>query len=108
MEVVGHAGHPGDGDVVRQVAVGAEQPAARRALAGGIEMSDLPARVNAGIRPPGTNHLEFVIRNRRQRLLEALLHADAGFLALPAVVRGTVVLDTDRESHARRVATGAR
>ena len=50
----------------------------------------------------------FLVRDDRERLLEALLYADAVILALPAVVRRAVVFDAERDAHDREGLAGQR
>ena len=59
------------------------------------------------IRAPGAGDLHGLVRDLGQRLFDPLLHAKTGALALPAVITGTVVFDSDGDTHAghyRRVA----
>src|SRR5690606_1155989 len=71
----------------------------RAALGAGIEMHDLRARVHASVGAAGAGGLHGRVSDRRQRLLDALLHADAAVLPLPAVVGGAVVLDPKGDAH---------
>jgi len=93
---------PYDTDIVRKIAVGPEQPAAIVTRAGCIKMNDLPGRVHTGVRPSRTGDVERMVGDFFQGLFKALLDAKTGFLALPAVVRGTVVLYTERDAHLLR------
>jgi len=55
--------------------------------------------MNAGVRATSTCHGDGVICNQREGLLEELLYARAGFLALPAVICGPVVLNAERDAN---------
>ncbi len=99
VELVADPHHPGHADIGREVGIDAEQPATVAALGHGVEMNDLPRRVDARIRPAGTGDLDVLVGHDGKRLLEALLHTDAVFLALPAVVRRAVVFDAERNAH---------
>ena len=56
---------PGDTDVVRQVAVSAEQPAAGRPVTPGIEMHHLPRGVYAAIGATRTGDFNGFVRDAR-------------------------------------------
>jgi hypothetical protein len=49
--------------------------------------------VHAGIGAAGADQRDVFVGDSQQRLFEALLHAKAGFLTLPAVVTRAVVFD---------------
>ena len=108
MKVIDDRFCPRDIDVVRQVAVGAQQPPALRALAAGFEMNDLARGVHPGVGATGTNHFYGFIGNNRQRLFQTLLHTDTGLLALPPVVPGAVVFDAERDANVRDSLAGKR
>ncbi len=101
MKVVVDGLHPGHTDIVGKVGVRAQQPTTLAAFGRCIEMCYLPARVYAGIGAPRTDHFDRFVRDLGQGLLEPLLYAAARALALPAVVRGTVVFDADGDAHPR-------
>jgi hypothetical protein len=101
MERVVDTPGPGNVYVVRQIAVRPEQPAAIAAFAAGVEMHDLAARMNSGIGASRTDDFDGLIGDNRQRLLEALLDAKAGLLALPAVITRAVVFDAERDANVR-------
>ena len=50
--------------------VGAEQPAARRALGRRVEVDDLAERVDTGVGAAGTEDRHRVIRDARERALD--------------------------------------
>ena len=56
-------------------------------------MNDLPGGMNTRVGATGTSHLNRMVSNLVKCFLKALLHSESGFLALPAVVRGTVVFN---------------
>ena len=95
VKVITNGRHPGHTDVVGEIGIGAQQPATLASFGSGVEMRHLPARMHARIRAPGAGHLDGFVRNLAQCLLDSLLHTQPGALALPAVIRGTVVLDAD-------------
>ena len=64
-------------------------------------MRDLTRGVHAGVRTPGTNGCDRLVGNDAQSLFDALLNATPVLLALPAIVGGTVVFDSDGKSHVR-------
>jgi len=90
---------PYDADVVRKIAVGAQQPAAIVAATGRIEMNDLSGGMDTGIGAAGAGDFKLVIGHRAQRFFDALLNAEACFLPLPAVIRSPVVLNAERNAH---------
>ena len=61
-------------------------------------MHDLPGGMYARIGPTSARHLDSVVGYFKQGFFEALLHAETDLLALPAVVRGPVVLNTERNA----------
>ncbi len=99
MKITGYGRSPHDCDIVRKIAVGAEQPPSRVTRCVCVEMDDLPGSVNAGIGTSCANDIDLLIGHTRQRVLNSMLHTDTALLPLPAVVRGTVILyaecDTD-------------
>jgi hypothetical protein len=62
-------------------------------------MSDLGRCVNAGIGTTRAGNLDSLVGDRTQGVFDECLHANPGTLALPAVVRRTVVLQTYCNSH---------
>ena len=62
-------------------------------------MNDLPGGMHAGIRTARAGYVDVFVSDERQRLFEALLHTESGFLALPTVVRRAVVFDAERNAH---------
>ena len=62
-------------------------------------MHDLTRGVNARVGAAGAGHLNGMIGDQFEGFFEALLHAETGLLALPTVVRGTVVLNAERDAH---------
>jgi hypothetical protein len=99
VKIVVNVPRPGDADIVRQVAIRPEQPAAVVARARRIEMDNLARGMHSGIGTTSTGHLNRVIGNLVESLFETLLHTEAGVLTLPPVVRGAVVLNTKRNAH---------
>ena len=68
----------------------------------------LPERVHPGIRAPGADHRDGLLRHPADRLFELGLHGPIGCLSLPAAVRGTVVLEDQLEiRHAASAVTTA-
>lgn len=90
---------PGDADVVREIAVRPQQPAALAALTGGIEVDHLAACVHPGIGTAGTDNVNWLIGYPGKCCLDTLLHTDATLLALPSVVRRAVVFDAERNAY---------
>lgn len=101
MKGIVHTPSPCNADVVRQIAVRPQQPAAIAALASGVEVHHLATRVYSGIGTSRTDDVDRLIGDYFQRLLEALLYAEAGLLALPAVISRPVVFDAERYTNAR-------
>jgi len=93
MKLIIDGARPGYVNVVRKTAVSAKQPATFAAFAESIEVDNLARRVHTGVSAARANDFDRLIRDQRERFLEALLHADAGLLTLPAVVPGAVVFD---------------
>ena len=85
---------PNYADVVRQIAVRTEQPATTATFTVCVEMHNLTGRMNAGIGSTGTNNFDFFVGDSGQRVFKTRLHTFAGALALPAIVRRSVVLQT--------------
>ena len=98
MKIASNRMHPVDVDIVRQTTVSTQQPAAPAALAGRVEMNDLAGGVHTGVGATGAHDVDGFRCDPRKRLLQTLLHTDAGLLTLPAVVRGAVVLDAERDT----------
>jgi len=94
--------YPGYDNIIRETAVCTEQPTPVAALAVGVKVRDLTARVNAGIRSSRASDFNVFIRDPAERLFDALLHAITVVLALPTVVGRTVVFDANRDAHSRR------
>lgn len=90
---------PSDADVVGKIAVRAKQPAAPAAFTGGVKMNDLAGGVHTGIGAACADYPYRFIGNPRERVLEALLDADTGFLTLPAVIPRAVVFDAERNAN---------
>ena len=62
-----------------------------------LDMCDHPQRVNARVRAAGAVNSFHTREKFAQRLLDFLLHAHAGFLHLPALIRRAVVGDGEFE-----------
>ena len=90
---------PGEIDIVGQIAVGAQQPAARIAFTVGIEMRDLGRCMHAGVRAASTGNFDVFIGDRFYGVFDERLNTQAGTLTLPAVVRRTVVLQPYCDAH---------
>lgn len=90
---------PHDANVTGKIAVRTEQPASFISHAGRVKMNNLPGRMHAGVRPACADHLHGRIRHQRQRIFQSLLYAETGFLALPAVVSGPVVLNAECDTN---------
>ena len=101
MKFVIDVPRPHDADVVRQITVRPKQPSAIITPTLSIEMNYLPGRVNTCIGATGTGHLDRMVGNQGEGFFNALLYAQAGFLALPTVVRRTVVLNAECDAHAK-------
>jgi hypothetical protein len=99
VKIVIDMARPHHADIVWQIAIGTEQPATVVARARCIEMNDLPAGMNASVSAASTRHLDCVIGNPPEGFFDTLLHTEAGLLPLPAIVRGAVVLNTERDAH---------
>jgi len=99
VKLVSNVPGPGNADVVRQIAIHSEQPTTIVARAWRIEVDDLSSGVNARVGPAGTSHLNRMVGDLVQGFLETLLHTEACVLALPTIVRRTVVLNTERNAH---------
>ena len=99
MELVADARHPGHGDVIGQIGVRTEQPAAVGAIAAGIEMHHLSRRMHAGVGPARADDFNGFVGDFAECGFEAFLHAVAGALTLPAVIRSAVVLETEGDPH---------
>lgn len=95
IEIRRHRAHPGDRDIVRQIRGGAEQPAVQIPLHLGIEMHDLPRRVDAGIGSTCAGDGDWMIGNPGQRPLQGFLHRHRMPLGLPAGITTTVILNTE-------------
>ncbi len=99
MKVLVNRSYPAHIDVVRQIAVGAQQPAALASACRRVEMRYLAARMHAGIGTAGAHNLDSLVGHCAYRPLDNLLHAETTALPLPAVVGRAVVFDTECDSH---------
>jgi len=63
---------------------------------------DLPGRMHAGVGAARAGDFDGLVSDLGDGFLDALLHADAGTLALPAVVRGAVVLYANCDAQSGR------
>ena len=95
MKLVVDVLRPAHIDIVRKVGVGTEQPATICATCPGVEMNGLCDRVNAGIGSASAGCLDRFVCHLRQCVFNDGLDADTVTLALPAVIRCAVVLDTE-------------
>ncbi len=91
--------NPGHTNIVRETAVRAQEPPSPAALASGIEVGDLPGCMHSGIGAARTKNLHGLVGDPGERFFETLLYAETGLLALPAVVRGSVVFDAERDAN---------
>ena len=107
MKCIVYAMRPRDVNIVGKVAVRAEQPAAVATFALSIEMHNLPAGMYPCVSTPCAGDFNRFVRDHGQRLFEALLHAKAGLLTLPAVVSRTVVFDAERDANVRNRQLGS-
>ena len=57
----------------------------------GVEMTGLPRRVNARVRPAAGRYGIFSAQRARHAVLQRLLHGERVFLSLPARIAGAVV-----------------
>jgi hypothetical protein len=85
---------PDYADIIREIAIRAEQPTAATAFTAGVEMHNLTGCMHTGVGSTSANDLDLFIGDFGQRCFDASLHAFAGALTLPAVVRRSVVLKT--------------
>ena len=99
MEVSGNRSSPLDGDVAREECIGAAYPGEGRPLAVGVEMHDLHQAVDTGIGSASTHGLDGRRGKSFQSRLQAILHRQARWLALPALVSPPAVADAQRQSH---------
>ena len=98
MEAVIDRLGPDDIDIISQIAVSTEQPATVTAFAGCVEMHNLSGRMHASISAARTDDFDGFIRDDFQGVFDTLLHPDTRTLALPAVVRRTVVLKAQSDA----------
>ena len=90
---------PGHVDVIREMTVRTELPAALATRIFGVKMDNLARRMNTRVRTAGASHSHGGISDRCQGFFDELLYAQAGFLALPAVIRRAVVLNAERDAN---------
>jgi len=102
MKIIGYGPHPGDCDVIRQIAVCTEQPTALAAIAIGVEVNYLAACVHAGVRTPRAAYIDVFVGNFGERLFYDGLYTVACPLSLPTVVRGPVVLNAQSNAQSGR------
>jgi len=62
-------------------------------------MHNLVRRVYAGVGTTGTDDFHWMVGDNTERFFHTLLDTEPGSLALPAVIRRTVVFDTERNAH---------
>ena len=99
MKIVADGTSPREVDVVGKIAIGSQQPAARVTLTRRFEMRNLAGCVHAGVRATGTGYFDGFIGNRLQCGFDMGLDSVPDALALPAIVRRAVVLQTDGDTH---------
>ncbi len=102
MKIFGYGPRPCDRDVAGQIAVGTEQPTTLAAIAIGVEVYDLAACVHAGVRTSRAAYIDVRVGDFGERFFYDRLYAVACPLSLPAVVRGTVVLNAKSDSQSGR------
>ncbi len=90
---------PGHIDIVRKITIRTEYPASLATRILGIEVNNLARRVNTRVRPPGAGHSHGSISDQCKGFFDELLYAQTGCLALPAVIRGAVVLNAERDAN---------
>ena len=98
MKIVRNRLRPDHGNIIRHIRICAQQPATLRPFTAGIKMHDLAGRMHACICAAGTDYFDRFVGNPAEGFLYVRLNAVTGTLALPAVVRGTVVFDAESNS----------
>jgi hypothetical protein len=93
MELVCYRLRPANRDIVRQIGVRAQQPTPLGSFAIGIKVHHLAGSVHTGIGAAGANNFDGFVSNATERGLYVFLNTVACALPLPAVIRGSVVLD---------------
>jgi hypothetical protein len=93
MEFIGYRLRPGNSNIVREVGVRTQQPTTLRSFAIGFKMHHLAGSVHTGIGAAGANNVDGFVGNTTERGFYVFLNTVAGALPLPAVIRGSVVLD---------------
>ena len=93
MKFTVHRRSKGHVDIIGQVGIDSEKPSSHRAIDVRVEVGDLTHRVNAGVRPAGTDYLDVFVGHRCDRFFQPLLYADTRILPLPAYVFSTVILN---------------
>ena len=99
MELILHRCRPLHRNRGRQRGVHPAHPGRVRTHRVGIEMRDLRAGVHARVGAPRPADADRVVRDHRQRPLQMILDSIARWLRLPAVERGAVISDADRDAH---------
>jgi hypothetical protein len=93
MKLIGYRLRPGNSDIVREIGVRTQQPTTLGPFAIGLKMHHLAGSVHTGIGAAGANYFDGFVSNATERGFYVFLNTVACALPLPAVIRGSVVLD---------------
>ena len=93
MKLVSNRLCPGNSDIDRKVGIRTQQPTALRSFAVAVKMHYLTGGMHAGIGTAGANNFDGFVGNTAERGLNVRLNSIARALPLPAVIRGSVVLN---------------
>ena len=98
VEPVRHRVRPAHADIVGQVRIDAEQPAARPAGNGSVEMNHLSTGMDARIGATTADQVERTVGDLGNGAPELRGHGALATLLLPARECGAVVFDTERDA----------
>jgi len=99
MKAVVNEVNPGRADVSWKIAVGAQEPAVFETIGIRIKVHNLTGRMHTTIRSARAGDFDCLVGNGGEGPFNELLHTGTGALALPAIVRGAVIFDADRDTH---------
>src|SRR5699024_7091207 len=100
MESLVHRRDPLHRYIIRQITIAAQQPSARAAHGGAVEMHYLGFGMHTGIRAPAGSDPDRLVCHQAQSPFQLILDVAGMSLALPAMVGRPVIFDSRCPAHA--------
>jgi hypothetical protein len=100
VQIVGYRNDVVESDIFRKYRIDPIQQIRRIDRQFGIEMSDVPVRMHAGIRSSTSGDLGVLPEDNTEGPFQHLLHAQGIFLPLPSVVASTFIAEFDEIAQA--------